>query len=176
MKGKLFKTKDGWIVRSFDTDKSFDVMSCGEEYRLHPDHIDEMQSSISTMVDNDGREVEFYPIIDAKINMVTQFAVLTPKKDVFMKKDKINNGHYLELTDRVHVMSNMFEDHIYNHPLSEKDKEIKKITNKILSLLGELYQITGTKMHNEYEKYESPIHKVILGRHKKPKDRRMDNP
>lgn len=170
MKGKLNKTKDGWVVRYFDSQKSQDDEYCGEIYEVHPSHVDELQSSISTMVDNDGKEVEFQTVIDAKINMVKQFAELIPKKEIVMKNDKINKGHYLELTDRVHVISCNFEDHIYEHPLAKKNKEIKKITSKILNLLGELYQITGTKMFNKDEKHESPIHKVVFGRHKKSKN------
>lgn len=83
-----------------------------------------------------------------------------------MRKDKINNGHYLELTDRVHVISCIFEDHIYNHPLAEEDKEIRKVTDKIIGLLGKLYQISGTKMY----KNDEPISKVVFRRHKNSKD------
>ena len=38
---------------------------------------------------------------------------------------KINNGHYYELLDRIHVIIENIDTHLVNHPLSSKDKKIK---------------------------------------------------
>ena len=65
-------------------------------------------------------------------------------KDDFLKE--INDGHYIELTDRCHVMASMFYDHICEHPLAIKDKEIKQLTDKIAELQYELYQFVASKM------------------------------
>ena len=70
-------------------------------------------------------------------------------KDDFLKK--INDGHYIELTDRCHVMASMFYDHVCEHPLAIEDKEIKQLTDKISELHYELYQFVANKMFDKNE-------------------------
>jgi len=70
-------------------------------------------------------------------------------KDDFLKE--INDGHYIELTDRCHVMASMFYDHICEHPLAIEDKEIKQLTDKISELHYELYQFVANKMFDKNE-------------------------
>jgi hypothetical protein len=70
-------------------------------------------------------------------------------KDDFLKE--INDGHYIELTDRCHVMASMFYDHVCEHPLAIEDKEIKQLTDKISELHYELYQFVANKMFDENE-------------------------
>ena len=38
-------------------------------------------------------------------------------------KNKINDGHYLELMDRLHVQTCMIDDHLVSHPLTKKNKK-----------------------------------------------------
>ena len=81
-----------------------------------------------------------------------------------MKKNKINDGHYLELMDRIHVQSCMIEDHLINHPLTKKIKKVKKLIDKAGLALAEAYQIVG---HKSYEnEQQNPITKVISRRRK----------
>jgi len=40
-------------------------------------------------------------------------------------KNEINDGHYLELMDRLHVVMCTLNDHCLEHPLAESDAEIK---------------------------------------------------
>ncbi len=61
-------------------------------------------------------------------------------------KDEINDGHYLELTDRCHVMASMFYDHIVEHPLAIEDDEIKRAAEHISEALYDFYQIVASKM------------------------------
>lgn len=70
-------------------------------------------------------------------------------KDDFLKE--INDGHYIELTDRCHVMASMFYDHVCEHPLAIEDKEIKQLTDKISELHYELYQLVASKMFDKNE-------------------------
>ena len=56
---------------------------------------------------------------------------------------QINDGHYLELMDRLHVVSCTIDDHILNHPLCETNKDIQNKIDEALSLLMEAYQMTG---------------------------------
>jgi hypothetical protein len=61
------------------------------------------------------------------------------------KKNSINAGHYLELMDRIHVVSCTIDDHILNHPLSENEKDIQNKIDLALELLLEAYQMVGSK-------------------------------
>jgi hypothetical protein len=56
---------------------------------------------------------------------------------------EINDGHYLELMDRLHVVSCTIDDHILSHPLCETNKDIQNKIDEALSLLMEAYQMTG---------------------------------
>ena len=40
-------------------------------------------------------------------------------------ENEINDGHYLELMDRLHVIICTLNDHCVEHPLSQSDEEIK---------------------------------------------------
>lgn len=90
-----------------------------------------------------------------------------------MKKNKINDGHYLELLDRLHVQSCMIEDHLVNHPLTKKIKKVKKLVDEAGWALAEAYQIVGQKSY-EYEERKNPIEKVVSGRCKKSKNNGLD--
>ena len=59
---------------------------------------------------------------------------------------QINDGHYLELMDRLHVVSCMIDDHILNHPLCEINKDVQSKIDDSLSLLMEAYQMVGNKI------------------------------
>lgn len=85
-----------------------------------------------------------------------------------MKPIKINDGHYLELMDRLHVVMSTIDDHILSHPLTEGHKDIRFQIQYALGQLWDAYQLVGQK---EIEKNDEtdPIQKVILRRRKKSK-------
>jgi len=66
------------------------------------------------------------------------------------KKNLINKGHYLELMDRIHVVSCTIDDHILNHPLTENEPDIQTKLDMALFLLLEAYQLVGNK-EDDYE-------------------------
>jgi len=88
---------------------------------------------------------------------------------------KINDGHYLELTDRIYIFISNLEEHVLNHPLTKKEKKVKKLITEAGINLAQAYQIIGGKMFEIYEKNEKneknecPIVQVISRRHKKSK-------
>jgi hypothetical protein len=82
---------------------------------------------------------------------------------------KINDGHYLELMDRLYVKLSEIEEHLLNHPLTPKLKKVKKLINKSGMALAEAYQIVGDELYKKQEKNE-PIKKVIFRRHKNTKN------
>jgi hypothetical protein len=58
---------------------------------------------------------------------------------------KINDGHYLELMDRIHVVMCTINDHCLEHPLTQSESEIETKINDAISLLYEAYQLVGNK-------------------------------
>jgi hypothetical protein len=60
-----------------------------------------------------------------------------------MDKIEINEGHYLELMDRLHVIMSTINDHILEHPLAEEQKEIQSLVEDAISNLWDAYQLVG---------------------------------
>ena len=67
-------------------------------------------------------------------------------------KNKINDGHYLELMDRLHAQTCMIEDHLVSHPLTKKIKKAKKLIDDAVMSLAEAYQIVGNKSYKKQTK------------------------
>lgn len=86
-------------------------------------------------------------------------------------KNKINDGHYLELMDRLHVIACTLDEHCIKHPLAQSDKEIKFRIDYALGMIMDAYQYVGQKDYEKDKKneHDKPIHKVILRRHKNSK-------
>jgi hypothetical protein len=61
-------------------------------------------------------------------------------------KNEINDGHYLELMDRLHIIMMNIQDHIVSHPLTENEKDIQKKVEQASSKLWEAYQMVGNKI------------------------------
>lgn len=65
-------------------------------------------------------------------------------------KKKIGNitldeFHYHEMLDRLHVITSMIDQHLQQHPVAKIETEIKKLINEAQDKLWEAYQITGNK-------------------------------
>lgn len=58
---------------------------------------------------------------------------------------EINDGHYLELMDRLHVVMCNLNDHCVEHPLAQSDTEIKSKIEYAIEQLWDAYQLTGNK-------------------------------
>jgi hypothetical protein len=84
-------------------------------------------------------------------------------------KNKINDGHYLELMDRLHIVMMNIDYFIGSHPLTKDSPDIQKKVEKAFKHLWDAYQLVGEKDY-EREQKNNPITKVVLGRHKKSKD------
>ncbi|MEY4332396.1 MAG: hypothetical protein RLZZ196_1134 [Bacteroidota bacterium] len=61
-------------------------------------------------------------------------------------KNKINDGHYLELMDRLHIVMCNIDEHILNHPLTENEPDVKTKINKAIKHLWNAYQMVGNKI------------------------------
>jgi hypothetical protein len=56
---------------------------------------------------------------------------------------EINDGHYLELMDRLHVVCCTINEHILNHPLTEVNPLIQSKIENALESLYDAYQDVG---------------------------------
>lgn len=82
---------------------------------------------------------------------------------------KINDGHYLELMDRLHILMCTLDEHCVKHPVSKKNKKIKFNLKNALGQLWDVYQEVGNESLKK-QKNENGIQKVIFRRHKNSKD------
>lgn len=57
--------------------------------------------------------------------------------------NKINDGHYGEMLDRLHVQMSVMEEHLFKHPISEQNKEIRESIIKAIVNLIKAYRLTG---------------------------------
>jgi len=58
-------------------------------------------------------------------------------------KQKINDGHYLEALDRLHVQIHNIEVHLLEHPVVEKHKDVREEVIRAIVRLVEAYQLVG---------------------------------
>jgi hypothetical protein len=63
-------------------------------------------------------------------------------------ENEINDGHYLELMDRLHVIMCTLNDHCLEHPLSQSDKEIESKIEYAIGKIWDVYQLVGNKSRN----------------------------
>jgi len=61
------------------------------------------------------------------------------------KNSNINDGHYLELMDRIHIVMMNIQDHLLEHPLAENYKDIQTKIEKAQNNLWKAYQLVGEK-------------------------------
>jgi len=67
-------------------------------------------------------------------------------------KVEINDGHYLEMMDRLYVQTDILDQYLLKHPIGEKHKEISKPIIKAIVSLVQAYQITGGLAHDKINK------------------------
>ena len=48
-----------------------------------------------------------------------------------VSKSEVNEGHYLELLDRLYILTENLHNHCLQHPLAEYDEEIYNLHNKL---------------------------------------------
>jgi hypothetical protein len=72
------------------------------------------------------------------------------KKQGLLKKEnnnpEINDGHYIELLDRTHVVCCIIDEHLIKHPLATADEEINFKLEYALGQLYDAYQLIGSKI------------------------------
>ena len=61
-------------------------------------------------------------------------------------KVEINEGHYLELLDRLHIVMSNLNDHCLEHPLLQADEDIRFKIEYAIGQVWDAYQIVGSKI------------------------------
>jgi hypothetical protein len=64
-------------------------------------------------------------------------------------KELLNKLHYHEATDRTHMICNIIDTHLIQHPVFKVEKEYAKKVEEATMLLAEAYQIIGNISHNK---------------------------
>jgi len=65
---------------------------------------------------------------------------------------EINDGHYLEIMDRLHVQMSVLESHLLEHPIANENKEVKRLIIRSIVALVQAYQIVGGLAHDNIKK------------------------
>ena len=61
------------------------------------------------------------------------------------KKPELDEFHYHEMLDRLHVVMSMVDVHLQQHPVAKIEPEIKDLISHAQDSLWQAYQLTGTK-------------------------------
>jgi hypothetical protein len=64
----------------------------------------------------------------------------------------VNEGHYIELIDRVHVIASNIEEHLINHRLTADVKQLTEYFESAQQSLLDAYQLIGNIMPNAKDK------------------------
>lgn len=57
---------------------------------------------------------------------------------------EINDGHYLEVMDRLHIINCTLEEHLLYHPITNTYSEVKDLIEEAQSKLLAAYQMVGS--------------------------------
>ena len=61
------------------------------------------------------------------------------------KKPELDEFHYHEMLDRLHVVMSMVDVHLQQHPVAKIEPEIKDLISHAQDSLWQAYQLIGTK-------------------------------
>lgn len=63
-----------------------------------------------------------------------------------MAKEKLNRGHWHEAADRTYCAMDIIQRMLFDHPAIEQTPDLSNKIEKVLDILGEVYQEAGAKM------------------------------
>lgn len=66
-------------------------------------------------------------------------------------KDLLDEFHYHEVLDRLHVITCTCEDHLMQHPVVKLEKNVKQNVEKAIEHLWKAYQQVGELSINKFE-------------------------
>lgn len=69
-----------------------------------------------------------------------------------MPKQKLNDGHYLEVLDRLHVQLDNIERHLLEHPVIERHDDVREDVIRAIVRLVQAYQSVGKHLSKRKKK------------------------
>jgi hypothetical protein len=66
-------------------------------------------------------------------------------------KELLDEFHYHEILDRLHMILSISEDHLLQHPVCKVERNVKQNIEKALEHLAEAYQIAGNISHKRFK-------------------------
>lgn len=75
---------------------------------------------------------------------------------------KLNDGHYLEVMDRLHVLMSTIDDHLFKHPVVKQNKQLRGFLIKAIVHMIHAYQEAGKLAVKKPEKV--PVKKKKSGK------------
>lgn len=82
------------------------------------------------------------------VDSIIEITLITAVQLLNFNTMEINDGHYLELMDRLHIVNCTIDEHILNHPLADANKDVQMKIDEALTLLMDAYQMIGNKIPN----------------------------
>ena len=67
-------------------------------------------------------------------------------------KLKLDRFHYHEALDRTYVVQNIITEHLLEHPVIQKHKDLKKRVEQAELLLAEVYQLVSNYRYKKFQK------------------------
>ena len=65
---------------------------------------------------------------------------------------KLDRFHYHEALDRTYVVQNIITEHLLEHPVIQKHKDLKKRVEQAELLLAEVYQLVSNYSYKKFQK------------------------
>ena len=87
--------------------------------------------------------------------MSKKYKKLSPLYKKVSDSIELDEFHYHEMTDRLHVMMHSIDTHLQQHKVAEVETELSKHISKAVDHLWKAYQISGSKEFSDSE--DKPI-------------------
>ncbi len=65
------------------------------------------------------------------------------------KKPKLDEWHYHEMLDRLHIASMFLDTHLQQHPVAKIESKVGKLVSDAVDKLTEAYQLIGSIEHSK---------------------------
>lgn len=68
-----------------------------------------------------------------------------------MYKTKLDKYHAHEALDRAYLSVDQFEEYVAKHPFVSQTQHLSEHADKVISMMGKMYQMIGTEIDKNYE-------------------------
>lgn len=72
-------------------------------------------------------------------------------------KPELDEFHYHEILDRIHVVNCIIDSHLHQHPVAKLEKEISELIEEAQMKLMEAYQTIGKIRYEKFDGIDARI-------------------